>query len=54
MDNSYWNGVEENFTSEVLKKMLQDVEVRDRSTEELDAMTMIETLEAGYKLQVRH
>ena len=33
--------------------MLPDVEVRDRSTEELDAMTMINVLEAGQRLQVR-
>ena len=45
LDNSYWNNVEENMTSEQLKKMLVNVEVKDRSTEELDSLTMLRLLQ---------
>ena len=54
LDNSYWNGVEGNFTSECLKKMLPNVEVKDRSTEELDGMSMINALNSGRTINVRY
>ena len=44
LDNSYWNGVDANTTSEVLKTIMPQVEVLDRTTEELDAMTLLECL----------
>ena len=53
LDNSYWNSVEQNMTSEVLKKMLLNVEVKDRATEELDSMTMLHYLQDGHTYQVR-
>ena len=53
LDNAYWNGVGKDMTSEQLKKMLVNVEVRDRSTEELDSQTMLECLLGRMKYQVR-
>ena len=52
LDNSYWNYVEENMTSEQLKKMVPNVEVRDRSAERQDSMTMINCLTQGLRYQV--
>ena len=53
LDNSYWNNVEANMTSEQLKKMLPNVEVKDRATEELDAMSMLSCLQRGQPVRVR-
>lgn len=53
LDNSYWNGVEANTTGEWLKKMLPKVEIKDRSTEELCAMSLLESLTRGRNIQVR-
>lgn len=53
LDNSYWNGVETNTTAEWLKKILPNVEIKDRSTEELDAMSLLQCLEMGRKIKVR-
>ena len=55
LDNSYWNGVNENNTAEILRKMIpaDKVEVRDRTTEELDAMSLNNCLALGRKIQVR-
>merc|ERR1712070_543869 len=50
LDNSYWNGVEAQTTGEWLKRMLPDIEVRDRSTEELDAMSLLKCLQQGKRL----
>ena len=47
LDNSYWNGVEKNMTSEVLRKMMPNVAVTDRSTEELDSVRMLEHISNG-------
>ena len=53
LDNSYWNGVEAQTTGEWLKRMLPDIEVRDRSTEELDAMSLLNCLQQGKAIGVR-
>ena len=47
LDNAYWNGVNENTTAEYLRKMMPKVEVVDRTTEELDAMTLHNNLVLG-------
>ena len=54
LDNSYHNGVEQNTTAEWLKELLPKVEIKDRSTEELDAKGLLQRLEAGRKIQVSH
>ena len=64
LDNAYWNDVDENMTSEQLKKLLtfdgdgenlnsKKVAVHDRAGEETDAQTMLECLENNYPYQVR-
>mmetsp|Transcript_93917 Transcript_93917/g.166178 ORF Transcript_93917/g.166178 Transcript_93917/m.166178 type:complete len:249 (-) Transcript_93917:59-805(-) len=53
LDNSYWNGVESNTTAEWLKTMMPQVEIKDRSTEELDSLNLLRCLENGRKIQVR-
>jgi len=53
LDNSYWNGVEANTTGEHLKQLLPNCTIRDRSTEELDAMTFLDCLHSGRNIQVR-
>lgn len=52
LDNSYWNGVEENTTAEWLKKLMPKVEIKDRSTEELDAKSLLQCLERGRNIRV--
>ena len=52
IDNSYWNGVEKNMTSELLKPMLPNVVVKDRSTEELDSKAMIKCLQNSQPYKV--
>lgn len=54
LDNSYWNGVEANTTAEWLKVLLPKVNIMDRSTEELDAQTLLRCLERSRKIQVAH
>ena len=53
LDNAYWNNVGKNMTSEQLKKMLVNVEVKDRATEELDSQTMLECLLTNNAYHVR-
>jgi len=52
LDNSYWNGVEVNTTSEQLKKILPNVEVKDRSTECLTAFELKNCLLQGNTFRV--
>lgn len=55
LDNSYWNGVERDTTAEWLKKIMPKVEIKDRSTEELDAMSLLNRLQRGSTIRVsRH
>jgi len=53
LDNSYWNGVGANTTGEHLNQLLPNCVIRDRSTEELDAMTFLHCLQSGRNFQVR-
>ena len=53
LDNSYWNNVEAQTTGEWLKRMLPNVTVKDRSTEELDAQSLLHCLESGHPIHVR-
>ena len=53
IDNSYWNGVDKDTTAEQLKNLLPGVKVIDRSTEELDAQSMISYLERNQTINVR-
>ena len=41
------------MTGEQLKKLLPGIEIRDRSTEELDGLTMLRCLQRGSMIQVR-
>ena len=52
LDNSYWNGVEKNMTSEVLRNTLKKIEVKDRSTEELDSVRMTACLKESKPFEV--
>ena len=54
LDNSYWNGVGAATTGEVLKTLVPaNVEVKDRSAEELDAMTYLHCLQTRTRYRVR-
>ena len=45
LDNSYWNGVEQDMTGVLLKSMLPNVTIKDRSTEEIASISMLACLE---------
>ena len=52
LDNSYWNGVEQDMTGVLLKSMLPNVTIKDRSTEELASISMLACLEQNKRYQV--
>ena len=53
IDNSYWNNVDANNTANVLTQILPEYNIMDRSTEELQASTMIKALRSDGQVQVR-
>ena len=52
LDNSYWNGVEQDMTGVLLKSMLPNVTIKDRSTEEIASISMLACLEKNKRFQV--
>ena len=55
IDNSYWNGVGADNTAQILRKMMpaEKIEVKDRATEEIDAMNLINYLSLGRSINVK-
>ena len=55
LDNAFWNGVNENTTGVCLSRTLTSkVKVCDRSTEELDGLSLLNCLRRGSTIQVRN
>ena len=52
LDNSFWNGVGANNTTEILRNLMPDYEVIDKATEDLDSLTMIQCIKKDTPYQV--
>ena len=54
IDNSFWNEVGKNNTAQILRSMLpKTIELKDRTTDELTAMKLVDHLRRGKKIKVR-